>query len=194
MLCFCFSRELFPTSDEEQQPIENDSPVITNDTEQGMKNTVTDETSVNDREPITKESSPSSEIDVKSNETVTTNDDIPSPFSSPIKLEQIIDNEQPIIEKDSSTENPSEFFYDFQPDNFHAEQVRCFIISINNSLFIIYLKGAPYVCTTCNGIGHLKSECPELIVPKMIDLPAINDKWIEILSLLCRQITGIIII
>jgi hypothetical protein len=54
------------------------------------------------------------------------------------------------------------------------------------------MKGAPYVCLTCNGVGHLKSECPELIVPNMIDLPAIDDQWIEILTTLCQQITGIL--
>lgn len=50
------------------------------------------------------------------------------------------------------------------------------------------------MCTTCNGIGHLKNECPELILPKMIDLPTTTNKWTDILSLLCRQITGTIII
>jgi hypothetical protein len=60
--------------------------------------------------------------------------------------------------------------------------------------FLIFLfeKGAPYVCTTCNGVGHIKTECPELIVPNMIDLPAIDDKWLAILSRLCQQITGMI--
>jgi hypothetical protein len=52
------------------------------------------------------------------------------------------------------------------------------------------LKGAPFVCTICNGVGHLKSECPDLIVPNMIDLPEINKQWIDILSRLCHQITG----
>lgn len=53
------------------------------------------------------------------------------------------------------------------------------------------VKGAPYVCTICNGVGHLKSECPDLIVPNMIDLPSVDDKWLSILSRLCRQITGL---
>jgi hypothetical protein len=80
----------------------------------------------NRSESNTTESSVSSTIDVRTNETITDTitDDIPSPFSSPIKLEQIVDNGQSTIEKDSSTDNPSEFFYDFQQENFHAEQVR----------------------------------------------------------------------
>jgi hypothetical protein len=57
-------------------------------------------------------------------------------------------------------------------------------------LSFFQFQGAPFVCTTCNGVGHLKSECPELIVPNMIDLPDISNEWIEILSLLCYQITG----
>ncbi|CAF1267106.1 unnamed protein product [Adineta steineri] len=81
--------------------------------------------------------------------------------SSPIKDEQSI-----------SSDNPSsDFFYDFQAENFHAEQ------------------GAPFVCTICNGVGHLKSACPDLIVPNMIDLPAISQEWINILSKLCSHIT-----
>lgn len=67
---------------------------------------------------------------------------------------------------------PSDLYYDFKAENFHAEQ------------------GAPFVCTTCNGVGHLKSECPDLVVPNMIDLPAMAPEWIAILSHLCQQITG----
>jgi len=71
-------------------------------------------------------STSSAPIDVQPNSAITDkdNDHILSPFTSPIKLEQIIDNEQPIIEKVPSTENSIEYFYDFQPENFHAEQVR----------------------------------------------------------------------
>ncbi|CAF3232740.1 unnamed protein product, partial [Rotaria sp. Silwood2] len=118
-------------------------------------------------------SSCSSPIDIKTKSTTTDNGigQLPSAFTSPIELEQIIDNEQSTSDKNAVTNNSTELFYDFRPENFHAEQ------------------GAPYVCTTCNGIGHLKSECPELIIPNMIDLPAISEQWIQILSRLCRQIT-----
>ncbi len=88
-------------------------------------------------ETNTTEPSLSSPIDVKTNGTITDNinDEIPSPFSSPIKLEQIVNNEPSVIKQDSSTDNPSEFFYDFQPEHFHAEQVRSSFILINKHLF-----------------------------------------------------------
>jgi hypothetical protein len=72
----------------------------------------------------------------------------------------------------TAEETPTEYFYDFQPENFHAEQ------------------GAPFVCLTCNGIGHLKTECPELVVPKMDALPKLSDEWAKILTVVCQQITG----
>lgn len=95
----------------------------------------TDETTVNDSQPTTEsdlseantaKTSPSTPIDIKQNGAITdkNNDYIPSPFTSSIKLEQIIDNEQPITKKDASTDNSIEHFYDFCPENFHAEQVR----------------------------------------------------------------------
>lgn len=52
------------------------------------------------------------------------------------------------------------------------------------------LQGAPFVCVTCNGVGHLKSQCPELIIPTMIELPQIGHDWFKVLSDLCRQITS----
>ncbi|CAF3442632.1 unnamed protein product [Rotaria sp. Silwood1] len=100
-------------------------------------------------------------IEIQEDINKNSSDNIPSVFTSPIKDEQLL-----------SIDNPSsELFYDFQAENFHAEQ------------------GAPFVCTTCNNVGHLKSECPELIVPNMIDLPEISQEWIQILSLLCCYIT-----
>ena len=119
-----------------------------------------------------------SDDQINGNIQIRTTTDIPSVFTSPIKDEQSI-----------PTENPaSELFYDFHAENFHAEQVDYSLFSI--SKLVLYLQGAPFVCTTCNGVGHLKSECPELYVPNMIDLPAISPEWITILSLLCSQITG----
>ncbi|CAF5222276.1 unnamed protein product, partial [Rotaria magnacalcarata] len=99
--------------------------------------------------------------DVNKNSLASDNNDNPSVFTSPIKDDQL-----PCIDNPSS-----DIFYDFQPENFHAEQ------------------GAPFVCTICNNVGHLKSECPELIVPNMVDLPEISEKWIRILSSLCQYIT-----
>ncbi|CAF1021216.1 unnamed protein product [Adineta ricciae] len=108
-------------------------------------------------------------IDIKPTETTTdtTNDSIVSPFTSPVKLEKLVSNE-PL---GTTADNSSEYFYDFQAENFHAEQ------------------GAPYVCTTCNAVGHLKTECPELVLPNITALPEIDEKWINILSLLSKQIT-----
>ncbi|CAF2869190.1 unnamed protein product [Rotaria sp. Silwood2] len=100
-------------------------------------------------------------IEIQEDTNKNSSDDNPSVFTSPIKDEQL-----------SSIDNPSsDLFYDFQAENFHAEQ------------------GAPFVCTICNNVGHLKSECPELIVPNMIDLPERSQEWIEILSSLCYYIT-----
>jgi hypothetical protein len=87
----------------------------------------TDETSINDNQPVAESepsetkpanSSSSSPIPIKTNDIPSDNVHIPSPFVSPIKLEQILDTEQ------STTENSAEFFYNFQPENFHAEQVQ----------------------------------------------------------------------
>ncbi|CAF1121495.1 unnamed protein product [Rotaria sp. Silwood1] len=190
-----------PTTEEEQQSIDDESPTIMTDAQQeniisdkgeeeeelneNFKTPLSmDETSINNiqsstelhlSEENTTKSTCSSSIDVKTNSIITddnSNDDIPLAFTSPIKLEQIIDNEQLNSDNNTCTDNSSEFFYDFQSKNFHAEQ------------------GAPYVCTTCNSVGHLKEECPELIIPNMIDLPAISEQWIDILSKLCRQITN----
>ncbi|CAF0961898.1 unnamed protein product [Rotaria magnacalcarata] len=120
-------------------------------------------------------SSCSSPLSIETNVITTDNNndrhEIPSPFTSPIKFDDIINNEQSNIQSNPSKDDSNELYYDFQAENFHAEQ------------------GAPYVCTTCNGIGHLKSECPELIIPNMIDLPVIDEQWIQILSKICRQIT-----
>ena len=97
------------------------------------------------------------------------------------EIEENVNTNPPVLRKDE------QLFYDFQAENFHAEQVYLFFYLF--LLIIFPFKGAPFVCTTCNGVGHLKSECPELLVPNMIDLPEINKEWIEILSLLCYQIT-----
>lgn len=115
-------------------------------TEDLIKPVSTDETSANDSQSSTEpdqlktniiEPSSTSPIDIKVNETVT-NDNPPSPFTSPIKLEEINDNEKSTSENTSSTTgNSSEFFYDFRLENFHAEEVK-------NNLFynlFIFFKG-----------------------------------------------------
>ncbi|UJR24938.1 hypothetical protein I4U23_006302 [Adineta vaga] len=116
---------------------------------------------------IVPETTSTTPIDIKPKNTIVPDDPIVSPFTSSIKFEELINNEK----SNSTTDNSSEYFYDFRPENFHAEQ------------------GAPYICITCNGVGHLKDECPELILPKVIDLPQMDENWINILSLLSRQIT-----
>jgi hypothetical protein len=91
------------------------------------ENSKSEETPVNDTESdqttthIPKSSSPLP-IDNETNSTIVNSDidSTPSPFTSPIKLEQIIDGEQSTVEK----ENSSELCYNFLPENFHAEQVR----------------------------------------------------------------------
>ena len=60
-------------------------------------------------------------IDIKPTETTidTTDNSIVSPFTSPVKLEQLVGNEA----LGTTADNSSEYFYDFQAENFHAEQV-----------------------------------------------------------------------
>jgi hypothetical protein len=133
-----FSRELFPTSEQSSEneiTIEGTLQDVTKDTIKEENVTIpslsTEETSVNDTQTLIEsdqsESLPSLPIDDKINGTITANvnDQIPSPLSSPIKS----DNEPSTIEKDIS----SEFFYDFQPEHFHAEQVRKNIFRSLNS-------------------------------------------------------------
>jgi hypothetical protein len=118
---------LFPTSEQSSEneiTIEGTLQDVTKDTIKEENVTIpslsTEETSVNDTqtsiEPDQSESLSSLPVDDNINGTITANDQIPSPLSSPIKS----DNEPSTIEKDIT----SEFFYDFQPEHFHAEQVR----------------------------------------------------------------------
>lgn len=68
-------------------------------------------------------------INIKINSIITSDDSgcIPSPFTSPILLEQIIENEQSAVNNSTTTDNSNELFYDFKPENFHAEQVNIFV-------------------------------------------------------------------
>jgi hypothetical protein len=60
--------------------------------------------------------------------------------------------------------------------------------------YISLIKGAPPVCTVCYKNNHIKSDCPELSVPNKIALPVICTEWIDLLSHLCRYITGMFIV
>ncbi len=88
----------------------------------------TDETSSNEPTRLESnaiESSSASPNDVQTNGTPTenTNDDTPALLKSPIKLEPLVDHIQSIPENGSSSENLSEYFYEFKAENFQAEQV-----------------------------------------------------------------------
>ena len=52
-------------------------------------------------------------------------------------------------------------------------------------------KGAPSVCTICLESDHTKSNCPELILPEMVNCPANSRQWLDTLSRICQQVTGI---
>ncbi|CAF4276497.1 unnamed protein product, partial [Adineta steineri] len=67
----------------------------------------------------------------------------------------------------------SGFFYDMKAENFGAE------------------KGAPPVCLVCYKSTHVKSNCPELSLPKLIDLPSVSKNWINIISNICERVMGI---
>jgi len=131
---FFFSRELFPKSEEEQLTSENCFiEDVNNDTVKEENVIISSSTiSVDDTQtpvepdPVETKTTSSSPVDIKTNEMTNdnVNDQIPSPLSSPIKIEQTVDNEPSTAENVTTNENPSEFFYDFQQENFHAEQVR----------------------------------------------------------------------
>lgn len=139
---FFFSRELFPTSEEEQLTSENCFIEDVNNDTVKEENVIipSSTTSVDDTQtpiepdPVETKTTSSSPVDVKTNEMTTdnVNDQIPSPLSSPIKIEQTVDNEPSTTENVTTNENPSEFFYDFQAEHFHAEQVRKIFRCLNS--------------------------------------------------------------
>ncbi|CAF1026262.1 unnamed protein product [Adineta steineri] len=61
--------------------------------------------------------------------------------------------------------------HDMQAENFGAE------------------KGAPSVCIICCKNSHTQSECPELSLPKITNLPCLSREWHDVLSRICRQVT-----
>ncbi|CAF0731229.1 unnamed protein product [Didymodactylos carnosus] len=87
---------------------------------------------------------------------------LPSALSSPTN----VNDEQTII-----TSTDSEYFYNFLAENFGAEQ------------------GAPYYCTICNGSDHLKSKCPEMIMPDLAEIKSLSKIWLDKLSEICHEIT-----
>ncbi|UJR23877.1 hypothetical protein I4U23_026849 [Adineta vaga] len=160
-------RQLFTTSSEDEKV--NDSSVIVSDKEEGMEK--------KDRKNCSIENGNGIKVDIdklmqklnkKQRRILLREYERQGNNSDPVS------ENEPIIpspEKNKQESLPCDLFYDFQAENFHAEQ------------------GAPFVCTTCNGVGHLKSECPDLIVPNMIDLPEPTPEWVNILSHLCHQVT-----
>ncbi len=39
----------------------------------------------------------------------------------------------------------------------------------------------------------MKSNCPELLVPRLVHISKINKQWIDVITRVCRQITGIVV-
>ncbi|CAF4892430.1 unnamed protein product [Rotaria sp. Silwood1] len=59
-------------------------------------------------------------------------------------------------------------------------------------LFRFFVKGPPRVCTVCAKTDHEKPACPKLSLPSIITLQDISKHWFDVLSRLCRKITGMI--
>ncbi|CAF1521748.1 unnamed protein product [Adineta ricciae] len=77
-----------------------------------------------------------------------------------------------IVNNIKSITEPTTLLYDMQAQNFGARQ------------------GAPPVCTICHESDHTKSDCPELILPEMVNCPANSREWLDTLSRICQQVTG----
>ncbi|CAF1136482.1 unnamed protein product [Adineta steineri] len=82
--------------------------------------------------------------------------------------EHLLSSQDETIPTISLETNSTAFFYDFQAENFGAEQ------------------GAPVACVSCYENGHIKSNCPKESKPNVIE---ISQEWENILSKLCRYIT-----
>ncbi|CAF1401308.1 unnamed protein product, partial [Adineta steineri] len=89
-----------------------------------------------------------------------------SVISTDLSLNKVPSNKAPSL-------HHSGFFYDMKAENFGAE------------------KGAPPVCLVCYKSTHVKSDCPELSLPKLIDLPSVSKNWINIISNICARVMGI---
>lgn len=97
-------QDLFPTSDEEVPSIVNgiDEKTVLSSNDDQMKI---------EEEQLEIKPTASSSIDIKINQTISP---LPSPFSSPFQFQS---------DQEPSSENSSDYFYEFLPENFHAEQV-----------------------------------------------------------------------
>ncbi|CAF3332137.1 unnamed protein product [Rotaria socialis] len=89
----------------------------------------------------------------------------------PIQLERIIATNVLSYLEAISFDDHADVFQVFQEKNFGAR------------------TGPPKVCIECFQSNHVKSQCPLLCLPGMIDLPEIDKKWANALSLLCQQIS-----
>ncbi len=78
--------------------------------------------------------SPLPSVDDKTNAT-TTDNNVDNQIPPPIESEQVLNEKaSSATEKDTPNEIPSDFFYDFKPEHFHAEQVRKKTFAIINLL------------------------------------------------------------
>ncbi|CAF1149872.1 unnamed protein product [Rotaria sordida] len=96
---------------------------------------------------------------------------VPSIVVNPqsVQLEEIIATNILSSLEAISLDNSVQGIHEFQAKNFGAD------------------KGAPSVCTVCYRSNHIKSECPELSLLEIIDLPKIEKIWSDVLSCLCRK-------
>lgn len=63
------------------------------------------------------------ELHTSSYDNQTGNSQIASSFITPTEIEDIISSEQSTMQTNHHTDNFNELYYDFRPENFHAEQV-----------------------------------------------------------------------
>ena len=67
---------------------------------------------------------------------------------------------------------PVELFYDMQASNLDVEKL-------------------PASCSICFRMNHKKSNCPELSLLRLVNIPKVNRQWAELLTRICKQVTGI---
>ena len=110
LFLFYFSRELSSNNDEEdQKTIEDEISSEINENHQNIESLPT---------PMDEKSNSTCSDIVMYQENSTNIDHMPSSFISPTKIPLCINDDS----KNNKNDNSSEFFYDFKPENFHAEQ------------------------------------------------------------------------